>query len=71
MTDVPDRKTAGYRITLAFDVPLGDVTWQFTTNANEIRFLIGDTVAVGPKPDPLRRRSPPAECPEYSLGLGR
>jgi NAD(P)-dependent dehydrogenase (short-subunit alcohol dehydrogenase family) len=34
MTTEPDRKTAGCRVTLEIDVLIGDVTWQFSTNAD-------------------------------------
>ncbi len=51
MTSTPDRKTVGYRVTLTFDVPLGEVTWHFATKADESGIVIGDPVAV---PEPKR-----------------
>jgi hypothetical protein len=42
MTTEPDRKTLGSRVKLEIDVPLGDVTWQFSTKAG------GQGVSVSP-----------------------
>ena len=46
MTTEPDRKTVGYRVTLEIDVPLGDVTWQFSTKADGQSVSVSPVVAV-------------------------
>jgi hypothetical protein len=46
MTTEPDRKTVGHRVTLEIDVPLGDVTWQFSTKADGQGVFVSLVVAV-------------------------
>jgi hypothetical protein len=46
VTTEPDRKTVGYRVTLEIDVPLGDVTWQFSTKADGQDGSVSPAVAV-------------------------
>jgi hypothetical protein len=42
MTTEPDPKTVDYRATLEIELPLGRLTWQFSTKAD------GQVVSVSP-----------------------